>query len=332
LTRRPTKPSGKRRPWADLDPDQRNTLLLYAAIGSVVLFALALIGAAYYNDRIAPRGDPVLQVGDRKFDYSALERRAIFEVRQGTFSLTSTIAQAVVQTLQNMELEELTRQTARDLGIGVTEQEIDEHIRTRLGLSPDVDRNTFASFYRAAVLRSGLKTSEYRDLMAAEVAQNKLNIYFSEAVLNELEHVDVRLILVGSQSQALTAKERLEAGEEFALVAATLSGHSSRDVGGDIGWVPSASLGPTLEEVVLKMQPGQTSDIIEVEGGFYILRVLGREVRVVDEQGRYEIAAHRVNDALIETRDRVGTRANLTEHQVERVARAILDDRSLARG
>lgn len=322
---------GRSLPWTDLDPDRRNTLLLYAAIGTVVAFALALIAFAYYNDRIAPLNDTVLTVGDRKFDYAFFERRSKYEVRLGIFDTSTTISDAVVSIIRQVESEEITRQAAARAGLGVTEAEIDERIRTNMGLPEGVDRNTFAAFYRQAVLRSGLPPREYRDIIAADIARNKLLASYEAEVPEQTEHVDMRLVQLGTQADALRAKERLEAGETFVLVAGSMSTHWSRDQGGELGWVPRGALGPRVEEVAFGLQPGQRSDIIEAPDGFFIVLVNDKAVREVDPQGKLQITQRKLNDTIVQTREAVGSHVTVSEAQIDRIARALLSDESLRR-
>lgn len=312
-------------PWADLDPDQRNTIFLYAAIAVVVVFAMTLIGYAYYNDRIAPLNDTVLRVGEREFEYSQLERRARYEVRRGTFELTSTIGQAIIGTLRSMEMEELTRQAAARAGITITDADIDNRIRANIGLVEETDRNRFAAFYRQAVLRSGLTTSEYRDIVKAEVARDKLMERFQAAAPTRTDHADMRLIQLSSQSDAIQAKERLDRGDTFLLVAGSMSVHWSRDMGGELGWVPRGALGSDIDDVLFALPPGQASNVIEAPDGFFIVLSEGFEVRDVEADGRAQITQRQLSETIFALRQEIGVRPILTDRQVERVARALLD-------
>lgn len=72
--------------------------------------------------------------------------------------------------------------------------------------------------------------------------------------------------------------ERLSAGEAFQDLAREYSSGAFRDKGGDWDWVEKGSLlRSDLEEVAFSLQPGQYSEVIPTESGFYILRVEDRK-------------------------------------------------------
>jgi parvulin-like peptidyl-prolyl isomerase len=331
LTRRPSRASGGGLPWTGLDPERRNALLLYAALGALVVFVLALISIAYYNDRIAPLNDPVLRIGDREFQYAQLERRVKYDIQQGTFALSASLGDAITESLRSLEREELIRQAAAHAGVPVTEADIDDRIRQTLGLAEGIDRNRFAEFYRGAVLRSGLPVREYREMVAAAVAQDKIVQQIEAGVPEAAEQVQLHLIQVSTQAEAIAIKQRLET-EPFAVIAATESIHSSRSTAGDLGWVPRGALTPDLEDVAFALPVNQMSDVVDSEDGFFILQVRDTRTGPIDEKGLDLIIGRAFNKHLRETRDHLGVTRLITESQVERVARSLLDSGSLGGG
>lgn len=99
-----------------------------------------------------------------------------------------------------------------------------------------------------------------------------------------LERVKLRLILFDRTKHALgeprklatKAAERLKAGEDFAVVAKEMSDDSaSRVKGGDRGWLENrdADLRKELREVAFKLAPGQVSDVVEIDGSAFLLKV-----------------------------------------------------------
>ena len=72
------------------------------------------------------------------------------------------------------------------------------------------------------------------------------------------------------------AAARLKAGEDFAALAREVSDDStSRVKGGDRGWVEDrdSDLRRELREVAFKLAPGQVSEVTEVEGSAFLLKV-----------------------------------------------------------
>ena len=67
---------------------------------------------------------------------------------------------------------------------------------------------------------------------------------------------------------------KLKAGEDFGKLAAQYSeGSNNKDHQGDWGWVDRDTLRKELSDVAFALKPGQHSDVIETEDGYYLLKV-----------------------------------------------------------
>ena len=51
----------------------------------------------------------------------------------------------------------------------------------------------------------------------------------------------------------------------------------TKDAGGDLGWIPAGIVDPELERVAFALQPGETSDAIQVGDGYHVIQVVERE-------------------------------------------------------
>jgi parvulin-like peptidyl-prolyl isomerase len=66
---------------------------------------------------------------------------------------------------------------------------------------------------------------------------------------------------------------RLKNGEDFAALAKKHSHGPNADKGGDQGWIKKGSWVEALDEAAFKLQPGQTSDPLETQDGYIILKL-----------------------------------------------------------
>jgi parvulin-like peptidyl-prolyl isomerase len=97
------------------------------------------------------------------------------------------------------------------------------------------------------------------------------------------EQIKLRLIMIpahssdsASSTQRAMAEEilsKLANGGEFDRIAQIYSEDSSRDLGGDWGWIERKTLAPPLEKVAFNLPVGKISNIVEFSGNYYILKV-----------------------------------------------------------
>jgi peptidyl-prolyl cis-trans isomerase SurA len=95
--------------------------------------------------------------------------------------------------------------------------------------------------------------------------------------------VKLRLIMIpahandgNAATQRSMAEEilgKLAGGAEFDRMAQIYSEDSSRELGGDWGWIDRKTLAAPLEKVAFNLPVGRISNIIEFNGNFYLLKV-----------------------------------------------------------
>jgi parvulin-like peptidyl-prolyl isomerase len=77
--------------------------------------------------------------------------------------------------------------------------------------------------------------------------------------------------------QAVIARGKLLAGEDFAQVAKEFSEGSKATEGGDWGWIEPANLRSELKDAVESIATGEISEIVESGDAYYIFRVEERQ-------------------------------------------------------
>lgn len=176
------------------------------------------------------------------------------------------------------------------------EQRMNDIIRESFG----GDRNTFIKTLQA----QNFSLSEFRKeefekiIVAAMRGKNvKSNVIASPTRIQEYyrehrdeftskEEIKLRMIMVPSRalegnaaSQKALAEEilgKLASGADFERMAQIYSEDSTRDLGGDWGWLERKTLAGPLEKVAFSLPKGKISNIVEVGGNFYILKVEDR--------------------------------------------------------
>lgn len=100
------------------------------------------------------------------------------------------------------------------------------------------------------------------------------------------EQIKLRLIMIPSHAnegsapaQKAMADEivsKLANGAEFDRIAQIYSEDSSRELGGDWGWIERKTLAGPLEKVAFNLKTGKVSKVIEFNSNYYILKVEDR--------------------------------------------------------
>src|SRR5438045_9133010 len=76
----------------------------------------------------------------------------------------------------------------------------------------------------------------------------------------------------GQKAMAEEILGKLVNGAEFERMAQIYSEDSTRDLGGDWGWVDRGTLTAPLERVAFNLRLGKVSNIIQLGGNYYILK------------------------------------------------------------
>jgi peptidyl-prolyl cis-trans isomerase SurA len=97
------------------------------------------------------------------------------------------------------------------------------------------------------------------------------------------EQIKLRMIMVSGHKDTASApaqKElaeevlgKLASGAEFEQMAQTYSEDSTKDNGGDWGWIDRKTLAEPLEKFAFNMPVGRISNIFDYAGNYYILKV-----------------------------------------------------------
>ena len=97
------------------------------------------------------------------------------------------------------------------------------------------------------------------------------------------ETIKLRMIMISGQKDTANAESqkalaeqilgKLASGAEFDQTAQIYSEDSTRDNGGDWGWIEHNTLAGPLEKIAFSMPVGRISNIVDYAGNYYILKV-----------------------------------------------------------
>ena len=174
---------------------------------------------------------------------------------------------------------------------------VDQRMQEIMRESFGGDRNTFIKTLEAQNYTLGeFKEKEMERMIVAAmrshnvktnsiVSPTKIEDYYRKhrEEFTTKEQIKLRMIMISGQkdtasapAQKALAEEvlgRLASGAEFDRTAQVYSEDSTRDNGGDWGWIERNTLAAPLEKFAFNMPVGRISNIIEYAGNYYILKV-----------------------------------------------------------
>jgi len=260
------------------------------------------------------------------------ERIALIEAqlrRQGTPAPPRDVLER--QVLERMIMDRVQVQFARETGVRVEDLQIDRTVQ----MIADQNKLTLADF-RRALERDGVSYDRFREDIRTEILISRLRerevdskIQIGETdvdnFLQELQggdagaqfnlsHILVRVPENASPEQvdarlrrAQEALAKARGGADFAQVAVSYSDAPDALQGGGMGWRERDRMPELFIDAVLKLQPGELTDILRSPAGFHILKLNERRGgggAFIVEQARVRHILARVNELVSETEAR----------------------------
>jgi parvulin-like peptidyl-prolyl isomerase len=159
---------------------------------------------------------------------------------------------------------------------------------TRHIITDDEFKQDYANYLSLLKEQTGVTEAKYRRIVQAGLLVNKVSQYFADQVPTEAEQVNVSHIQSDTEEKAQAAENRLDAGEDFAVVASEVSSDTLTAAnGGELGWFPegdlAAQFGPATEDSAFSLSPGEYSQPITSTLGWQIVKVNERGVRPLSQ-------------------------------------------------
>jgi len=163
-----------------------------------------------------------------------------------------------------------------------------------------------------------LGEKEFRAILVNELYRQKVRDIILADFICELDQVWARHILVEDEATAQEVLEKIEAGDDFAALAAQYStDDSNKDSGGDLGWFGTNRMVMEFEKVAFNLSVGEISEPVETQFGWHIIQSLGHEVRSLPAYECDQLKENEFTTWL--EQQRIITTIEIYEHWRERV-------------
>lgn len=278
------------------------TRLFAAALLGIGTIAVFPMGCAAFAEQPAAVDGMAAVVNGEVITYSQV--RALSAPREKVLrqQLTGKELEQKLTELRQLALKDLIDrrlviQAFKKESYEIPDHIVDERVHQIIRESFGGDRNTFIKTLEAQNYTLGeFKQQEMERIIVQAMRSHnvKTNSVISPTKVEDYyrkhrdeftskEQIKLRLIMISGQKDTATAPAqkalaeevlgRLASGAEFDRTAQVYSEDSTRDNGGDWGWIERKTLAEPLEKFAFNMPVGRVSNIIEYAGNYYILKV-----------------------------------------------------------
>lgn len=206
------------------------------------------------------------------------------------------------QVLERLVLEEIQAQRAERAGIRVSDEQINaalEDIARRQNVTfSQLPEKLAEAGYVYADYRAGLRREIQRQMLQARDVRQRINISpreldqyierqkkaVSASSEYSVSHILVAVAQDASPDQLAAGRKkaedlaaRIRNGESFSQLALSSSDSQTALEGGSLGWRKGPELPTFLVDVVGRLKPGETSEVLQTATGYHLVRL--NEVR-----------------------------------------------------
>ena len=274
---------------------QQRWVLAFA--GVVIFVILAIPAYGYYATFVAPPRRTAVEVNGVKHSLGEVAKvsKAFAAAYLGSSGGQPDLSTLPLQIVNNMLSEELIVQRAPELGITVTQDEVDAEVRSRHYPAPKAGQQTdpealereYKENLRRYLDTTKFSSSDYREIVRRSLLREKLLEILSEQIPGVQEQVFANWIRVKDDTAVSNVQKGLTGGEEFDRLARVYSvADSYADDNGVVGWVPKEAF-PLLDSTLFVIERDKVSDPVSNPPDTYFIKVTaGPELREVSQNMR----------------------------------------------
>jgi len=300
-----------------------------------------------------------------RFELNERIERTVQELRARKIALPAP-DELQKQVLERLIVERVQLKHAEETGLRVDDQTVDAAL-----LRVAENNNLTLTQFRQALEKDGITLKKFREDLRTEilvsrlrdrdvegritVAESEIDLFMADqentkdqdsSAEYEISHILVRVPEQASPEQISERRSRVEealkrvrAGSEFAQVAAAFSDAPEALAGGGLGWRVRDRLPDLFVDALVKMKPGDVSEILRSPAGFHVLKLTNQRGAGAPFLIEQNLARHilvRVNEIVSES-EAQRKLVNLRERIINGVdfgelAKLNSDDGSAARG
>jgi hypothetical protein len=303
------KPSQKPK-RSRFEVERQRRILVEIVIVVTIVAALALVGYGYYDARIKPWHQSIVQVNNRTFDmeyYVKMLRLWGVGGSDNPYDLASSVGGVIV------DYELLREKASPEFAVEISQEEVDARMRSYFGF--DSNTQSLEDFYaqlQSGLAQLGLSWSDLEEMLIEPMLlQEGIQRAIGDADYPSgvpAEQVRVQAMLVTASDNATAAREQWAAGADFDQLTTDFSSSTSygkSSAGSEGEWMPRGMGEATFDDFAFGEGSGDKFGLIsdpiedsEQAGKFWLIRVSGKEVTPLSQDDRDVLVSRAYRDWL----------------------------------
>ncbi len=200
---------------------------------------------------------------------------------------------------------------------GIRQQLIDQRVLAMAAEASDLAEHPVVArsleMLRQGLLADFLLRREIAEQVSADAVETAYQAQYVEA--EPVPEMRASHIIVASQDQAEALRAELDAGADFAELAAEHNTDGSRARGGDLGWFSRDMMIPAFADVAFDMEEGAIAGPVQTQFGWHLIAATGKRDRPVPplDAVRAEIEGALASEAARALVERLRAQADISE-------------------
>ena len=186
---------------------------------------------------------------------------------------------------------------------GIVEQLIDQMLLAQAAKAAGLARHPAIAMNLLNQRRAILADAFLRNEVTARVTPEVVEALYQELYLDSEPKQEVRAghILVETEEEGGELKAQLDAGADFAALAAEHGTDGTASRGGDLGWFLHPDMVPEFADAAFAMEPGAISDPVKTAFGWHLIKLDERRDRQPPalEEVREELMGELIQQAQV---------------------------------
>ena len=176
----------------------------------------------------------------------------------------------------------IIEQVAASQGITVTQQAVDD------AAAKSIQDGGGRAGFEQWLKDTGQTEEDYKNMIRAQLLVEAIGEKVTGQLPEAVPQVHARHILLDSKEKAEDVLKQLQGGADFAKLAKQFSAdQSTKDQGGELGWLARQMMPPELDKVIFEAEVGLVPTVVEdAFGTFHVIEVLEKDPqrKLTDEQ------------------------------------------------